>query len=216
MRANVPVLAPTCSWDCTHTSRASWTKEELQAGQEPEALDIGWCCVRWPCRGVWLFTCCTHFLQQFSFSLISCVFLRNLAKSVLILLCFILRSKGGNHLHLIFGGRKSLQPLLWPTPPVFLSSSTYCQCVTGWWVCGVFPVPNHRKMRSKVSPWEGRSIPGHPISWELEQYNPHWGVTSTAGKMNGLCWGFSNDRTAIHYFSMLPLLWMILCLKQLI
>lgn len=134
--------------EIVHTPHASGTKEELQAGQEPEALDVGWCCVRWPCREVWLFTSCTHFLQQFSFSLISCVFLRNLAKSVIIPLCFILRSKGGNHLHLLFGGRKFLQPLLWSTPPVFLSSSTYCQCVTGRWVCGVFP-SNHRKMRSK-------------------------------------------------------------------
>lgn len=200
VRANVPLLSPTCSWDCTHSLC------QLNEGIAPGY--VRWCCVRWPCRGVWLFTCCTHFIQQFS--LISCVFLRNLAKSALIPLCFILRSKGSNHLQLILGGRKYFQTLLWPIPRVFSSASTHCQCVTGRWVRGVL------KMRSKVSPREGGSIPGNPFSWKLEQYNPHWGVMSTAGKTNGLCWGFSNDRAAIHYFSVLPLLWMILCLKQLI
>lgn len=212
VRANVPLLCPMCSWDSAHTPC------QLNEGRAP-----GWPGL-WS-LGCWLVLCemamqrglLVHVLHTFYstiFSLISCVFLRNLAKSALIPLCFILKSKGSNHLQLIFGGRKSLQTLLWPTLPVFLSSSTYCQCGTGRWVCGV--LSNHRKMRSKVSPWEGKSIPGHPFSWELEQYNPYWSVMSTAGKTNGLCCGFSSDRTAIHYLSMLPLLWMILCLKQLI
>lgn len=72
-------------------------------------------------------TCCTHFTQQFS--LCKCVFLRNVAKSALIPSCFILRSKGSNHLRLLFGGRKSLQTFFVANSPsifVFLNLLPVC------------------------------------------------------------------------------------------